>query len=47
MRWRDKNIGKHPQDPEYDDSYDADADYDEYWWACEEREQARRDEREG
>lgn len=43
-RWRDKNFGIHPQDPAYDDGYDAEADYDAYERACEEREERRREE---
>lgn len=45
MKWYDRNLGKHPQDPEYDPDYDADADYDEYLWSCGEKEQAKREER--
>ena len=26
MRWRSKNFGKHPQDPDYIDDYDEDED---------------------
>lgn len=43
-RWRDKNAGIHPQDPAYDDDYDAEADYDAYLDACEQREEMRREE---
>ena len=33
MKWRDKNFGKHPSDPDYDHSYDREEDYDEYlYW---------------
>ena len=33
MKWRDKNSGKHPSDPDYDHSYDREEDYDEYlYW---------------
>lgn len=33
MKWKDKNSGKHPSDPEYDHDYDAEEDYDEYlYW---------------
>ena len=28
MRWRSKNFGKHPQDPDYIDDYDEDEDLD-------------------
>lgn len=40
------NLGVHPDDPDYDDRYGTiDEWYDGYDDACEEREQARRDER--
>ena len=29
-KWRDKNFGIHPADPDYDDSYDAEEDYERY-----------------
>ena len=28
MEWKDKNSGKSPFDPDYDDSYDAEEDLD-------------------
>lgn len=28
MGWRNKNFGKHPQDPDYIDDYDEDEDLD-------------------
>lgn len=37
MKWRDKNFGKSPFDPDYDDTYDSDEDYENYVTACEER----------
>lgn len=43
MTWRDKNFGKSPFDPDYDDGYDAEADYDAYCTACEEREELKRE----
>lgn len=43
MKWRDKNFGKHPQDPEYDDEYDRDEDYERYLWSVEEKEQFKRE----
>lgn len=42
--WRDKNAGIHPQDPAYDDNYDAEADYDAYERECELRAEMRREE---
>lgn len=30
MKWRDKNFGKSPFDPDYLDDYDAEKDYDNY-----------------
>lgn len=41
MKWKDKNYGKSPFDPDYDDRYDADADKGAYDEACEEREQRK------
>lgn len=35
MNWRNKNFGLSPFDPEYDDSYDAEEDYERY---CDEQE---------
>ena len=43
MSWKDKNFGKSPFDPDYIDSYDADADREAHDEACEEREQVRRE----
>lgn len=43
MTWRDKNFGKSPFDPDYDDTYDSEQDYDRYCEACEEREEAKRE----
>ena len=37
MKWRDKNFGKHPSDPDYDHSYDREEDYDRYLDAVDER----------
>ena len=30
MKWRNKNFGKSPFDPDYDDRYDAEEDYNRY-----------------
>jgi len=30
MKWKDKNFGKHPQDPDYIDDYDPEEDYERY-----------------
>ena len=35
MRWHNKQRGKHPQDPEYDEEYDPEEDYEEL---CDEQE---------
>ena len=43
MKWRDKNFGKSPFDPDYDDSFDKDFDYDRYCEAMEQREQEKRE----
>ena len=43
MKWRDKNYGKSPSDPDYRDNYDADADKEAYDEACEERERRKRE----
>lgn len=43
IRWHNKNLGISPQDPAYDDDYDADEDYEAYIEACEEREEFRRE----
>ena len=43
MKWRDKNYGVSPFDPDYDDTYDAEKDFDAFCEACEEREQAKRE----
>lgn len=44
MKWRDKNYGKSPFDPDYIEDYDANADKEAYDEACEEREQQKREE---
>lgn len=43
MSWKDKNFGKHPDDPDFDPTYDAEADREAYETAREEKEQARRE----
>ena len=43
MKWRDKNYGKSPFDPDYRDDYDAETDKEAYDKACEERERRRRE----
>lgn len=32
MKWRDKNFGKHPADPDYIDDYDPEEDYNRWEW---------------
>lgn len=39
---RNKNLGKHPADPDYDDSYDEESELDLYEEECEAREEQRR-----
>ena len=43
MKWRDKNFGKSPFDPDYDDSFDKDFDYARYSEVCAEREEQKRE----
>lgn len=43
MSWKDKNFGKHPDDPDFDPTYDAEADREAYETAREEKERARRE----
>ena len=43
MKWRDKNYGKSPFDPDDDERYDAEADKEAYDEACEERERRKRE----
>lgn len=43
MSWKDKNFGKRPDDPDFDPTYDAEADREAYETAREEKEQARRE----
>ena len=45
MKWKDKNFGKHPSDPEYDDGYDAKEDYDRYLDAVDEKYQFEKENR--
>jgi len=33
--WKDRNFGKHPSDPEYDDRYDAEDDHERYMFEME------------
>lgn len=44
MTYHNKNYGLSPFDPDYDDTYDAEQDYDAYCEACEEREDRKREE---
>lgn len=43
MKWKNKNAGKHPADPDYDDRYDAEEDYENYLDAVEERYQREKE----
>lgn len=42
MKWKDKNFGKHPADPDYIDDYDPEEDYERYIDAMEEKSDERR-----
>lgn len=41
MKWRDKNFGKSPFDPDYDNSYDAEEDRERYELEQEMKQMAR------
>ena len=43
MKWRNKNFGKHPADPEYDHGYDAEEDRERFEAEQELKEQMRRE----
>lgn len=43
MKWKNKNAGKHPADPDYIDGYDPDEDYERFLQAQEEMEQSKRE----
>lgn len=42
MKWKNKNAGKHPAEPDYIDGYDAEEDYDRYLAEVEMKEEARK-----
>ena len=42
MKWKDKNFGKHPSDPDYIDDYDPEKDYERYLDDMEEKSDERR-----
>ena len=44
MSWKDKNYGKSPFDPDYDETYDRMQDYEVFCTALEEKEQQKREE---
>jgi len=44
MKWRNKNFGKSPFDPDYRDDYNADEDFEAFCSAQEEREQRKKEE---
>ena len=44
MKWKDKNAGKHPADPDYNVSYDPDEDMERYLQSLQEKEDHERDE---
>ena len=41
--WKDKNFGKSPFDPDYDDRYNAEDDHDRYLDAVEEKYQREKE----
>lgn len=43
MTWRNKNYGKSPFDPDYDDTYDAEQDYEDFCTAREEKEEYKKE----
>ena len=43
MKWRDKNFGKSPLDPDYRDDYDAEADREAFDEEQERKEQSKRE----
>ena len=43
MTYHNKNFGKSPFDPDYDDTYDRMQDYEEFCTALEEEEEYRRE----
>ena len=43
MTWRDKNLGKSPFDPDYDDTYDRMQDYEDFCTAMEDKEEYKRE----
>lgn len=44
MTYHNKNLGKSPFDPDYDDTYDRMQDYENFCTAMEEREELKREE---
>lgn len=42
MRYHNKNLGKSPFDPDYDDTYDRMQDYEDFCTALEEREEYKK-----
>lgn len=44
MTYHNKNLGKSPFDPDYDDTYDAEQDYEDFCTTLEEKEEYRREE---
>ena len=43
MKWKDKNFGKHPADPDYIDDYDPEEDYERYCEALEDKAEYKRE----
>ena len=43
MTYHNKNLGKSPFDPDYDDTYDRIQDYEEFCTALEDKEEYRRE----
>ena len=44
MKWHNKNLGRHPQDPDYDDGHDPKEDYERWLEEQEDKEQRRKEE---
>ena len=43
MKWKDRNFGTHPSDPEYETDYDKGEDYEDYLDEQELKEQSKRE----
>ena len=43
MKWRNKNAGKSPSDPDYLENYNAEEDFEAFCSATEDREQLKKE----